>query len=212
MSKALDYLLQVRSEAVGSYFKFLKEAGSHLDPKTHALLSVITKVDAQTETGLRQYLPRALQAGNRADEILDALLVCLPSLGMSKIIWAIDIILQMDIAEFNPAELDIDLMNKEKAWHELINVSELQDGVCRLQYAGRACFVSKNKECYQVFDSRCPHQATDIPHSALAGTILTCPKHQWQFDLQDGRCIAKGNRPLNALQFKIEAGILSVYS
>ncbi len=73
MSKALDYLLQVRSEAVGSYFKFLKEAGSHLDPKTRALLSVITKVDAQTEAGFRQYLPRALQAGNRADEILDAL-------------------------------------------------------------------------------------------------------------------------------------------
>ena len=49
MSDALTYLVKARPEAMGAYFKFLKGAGTHLDPKTRNLISVITKVRAQTE-------------------------------------------------------------------------------------------------------------------------------------------------------------------
>lgn len=207
MSDALDYLLNVRKEAVGPYFKFLKEGGKHLDAKTRFLLSVITKVDAQTEAGLKQYLVRALNEGNSADEILDAMLVCLPTLGMSKIIWAIDIILKMDIPEFNP-----ELIGKEKQWHELAVVNEIKEGVSRFDYAGRACFVNKSGDEYKVFDSRCPHQVTNIPMLALDKGILTCPKHEWKFNVESGECIEKGSRPLNELKFKLEEGCLYVYS
>jgi len=51
MSDALTYLVKARPEAMGAYFKFLKGAGTHLDPKTRNLISVITKVHAQTENG-----------------------------------------------------------------------------------------------------------------------------------------------------------------
>jgi len=51
MSDALTYLVKARPEAMGAYFKFLKGAGTHLDPKTRNLISVITKVRAQTENG-----------------------------------------------------------------------------------------------------------------------------------------------------------------
>ena len=63
MSKALDYLVATRGDALGHYLAFLKECGKHLDPKTRSLISVITKVDAQTERGFRQYLRRALADG-----------------------------------------------------------------------------------------------------------------------------------------------------
>src|SRR4030065_518419 len=62
MSDALDYLVKARPDALAPYLKFMKEAGKHLDPKTRDLISVITKVHAQTERGLRQYLMRALRA------------------------------------------------------------------------------------------------------------------------------------------------------
>ena len=71
MSDALNYLLKVRPDAMKSYFDFIKKSGTSLDPKTRAIISVITKVDNQTETGLRQYLVRALRAGVSADEIQD---------------------------------------------------------------------------------------------------------------------------------------------
>ena len=207
MSDALDYLLKVRKDAIGPYFQFLKEGGKHLDNKTRSLLSVITKVDAQTEAGLKQYLTRAFKEGNHADEILDAMLVCLPTLGLSKIIWAIDIILQMDIPEFSP-----DLIGKEKQWHKLVAINEIRTGVSRFDYDGRACFVHKKDDDYQVFDSRCPHQVTNIPMLALKGTTLTCPKHQWKFNVENGECIEKGNRPLNKIEHKIEDDTLYVYS
>ena len=93
MSDALNYLVKTRGETLGHYFAFLKDCGTHLDPKTRNLISVITKVDAQTERGFRQYLGRALREGCTPMEVLDALLMAFPTLGLAKIVWAVDIIL-----------------------------------------------------------------------------------------------------------------------
>lgn len=93
MSKALDYLVKARPDAMGHYFRFLKAAGSALDPKTRSLISVITKVHPQTETGLKQYVKRALKDGATGAEILDALLMAFPALGLTKIVWAVDVLL-----------------------------------------------------------------------------------------------------------------------
>ena len=100
MSDALNYLVKARPEAMTHYFKFLKDCGKHLDPKTRDLISVITKVHAQTERGFRQYLKRALRDGCTPAEVLDALLMAFPALGLAKIIWAVDIILAMDLPGF----------------------------------------------------------------------------------------------------------------
>ncbi|TAN54626.1 MAG: carboxymuconolactone decarboxylase, partial [Betaproteobacteria bacterium] len=95
MSDALSFLLKARPEAMGHYFAFLKEAGKHLDPKTRALISVITKVHSQTERGVRQYVRRAIAEGCDGTEILDALLMAFPALGLAKIVWAVDVLLAM---------------------------------------------------------------------------------------------------------------------
>ena len=117
MSKALDYLLHARPKAMQQYFGFLKEAGRHLDSKTRAIISVITKVDNQTEAGFRQYLHRAMQAGVTADEILDALLLAFPTLGLTKITWAMDLLLEMDLPEFRLENLE-----RQGHWHDVAAV------------------------------------------------------------------------------------------
>lgn len=207
MSDALNYLVKVRPTAMTGYFSFLKEAGKHLDPKTRNLISVITKVHAQTETGFRQYLTRALREGASADEVLDALLMAFPALGLAKIVWATDILLEMDIPAFRPAEL-----GAPAQWHEVADMAEVQDGqVNYLSSSGRHLFVYRDKEAIKVYDSRCPHQVTDIPHLALEGNKLTCPKHNWAFDIASGECVEKGDRPLNQFQHKVENGRLMAY-
>ena len=108
MSDALDYLVKTRPDAMTSYFKFLKETGKSLDPKTRMLITVITKIATQTEKGLRQYLPRALDAGATPNEILDAILHAFPALGLAKIVWAIDILIDMDIPEFRAENLGVE--------------------------------------------------------------------------------------------------------
>ena len=204
MSDALNYLVKARPEAMGHYFAFLKDCGKHLDPKTRDLISVITKVHAQTERGFRQYLGRALRDGCTPAEVLDALLMAFPALGLAKIVWAVDILLEMDLPEFQPAAL-----GGEGRWHDVMATSELEPGgVTRVECDGRGLFVHHGDDGWKVFDSRCPHQTTNIPHLALHGTQLTCPKHEWSFDVRSGQCTAKGDRPLKQWDTQVVAGRL----
>ncbi len=204
MSDALNYLLKVRPEAMTSYFKFLKEAGGHLDTRTRDLISVIAKVAVQTENGFRQYLTRALRNGATPDEVIDALLMAFPVLGLAKIVWATDILLSMDIPEFRPEALGAD-----PQWHDLAALDAVPlDQVTYVEQEGRHVFVYRDADGIRAYDSRCPHQVTDIPHLALDGKRLTCPKHQWTFDIQTGQCTAVGDRPLRQFDTKVEEGRL----
>jgi nitrite reductase/ring-hydroxylating ferredoxin subunit/alkylhydroperoxidase/carboxymuconolactone decarboxylase family protein YurZ len=204
MSDALNYLVKARPDAVGHYFKFLKEAGKHLDPKTRNLISVITKVHAQTERGFRQYLGRALREGCTPVEVLDALLMAFPALGLAKIVWAVDIILEMNLPEFSP-----EAMHGQQQWHDVMAAADVKPGEAqRVDCDGRGLFVWRDGDEIRVYDSRCPHQTTDIPHLALQGTTLTCPKHEWAFDIRSGACIAKGTSPLRRWEAKVEDGRL----
>ena len=67
-------------------------------------------------------------------------------------------------------------------------------------------FIRENKD--RPFFAYYP---TVIPHLALQGTKLTCPKHEWQFDITTGECIAKGDRPLRHWKSKLENGRLLAY-
>ena len=53
------------------------------------------------------------------------------------------------------------------------------------------------------------HQAW--PDVALEGRQLTCPKHQWKFDVTTGQCVEKGNRPLREFKAKVENGRLLAF-
>ena len=211
MSDALNYLIKTRPETISHYFAFLKQAGTHLDPKTRNLISVITKVHAQTERGFRKYLGRALREGCSPMEVLDALLMAFPALGLAKIIWAVDIILDMKIPGFDP-----DVITRTSPppaqWRDVMASKDVPDGeVTRTEFAGRGLFVYHDKKAFQVYDSHCPHQSTDITQLAVKGTTLTCPKHQWEFDAKSGDCIKNGNSGLTRIECKVQRGRLLAF-
>jgi nitrite reductase/ring-hydroxylating ferredoxin subunit/alkylhydroperoxidase/carboxymuconolactone decarboxylase family protein YurZ len=220
MSDALNYLLAARPEAMTHYFAFLKDAGKHLDPKTRNLISVITKVDAQTEPGFKQYLKRALRDGCSPVEVIDALLMAFPTLGLTKIIWATNIILSMDLPGFDPETMKAQLAGESKkaeseategTWHDVMTTAALADGqTTRVDSHGRGLFISRDGDTFAVFDSHCSHQRTDIPLSALDDCTLTCPKHQWSFDVKTGACHKPGGSPLKQYPAKVEGGRVMV--
>jgi nitrite reductase/ring-hydroxylating ferredoxin subunit/alkylhydroperoxidase/carboxymuconolactone decarboxylase family protein YurZ len=223
MSDALNYLLAARPEAMTHYFAFLKDAGKHLDPKTRNLISVITKVDAQTEPGFKQYLKRALKEGCSPVEVIDALLMAFPTLGLTKIIWATNIILSMDLPGFDPETMKAQLAGESKkaeseksdvregVWHDVMTTAALADGqTTRVDSHGRGLFISREGDEFSVFDSHCAHQGTDIPLSALDDCTLTCPKHQWTFDVKTGACLKAGGSPLQQYPAKAVGGRVMV--
>jgi nitrite reductase/ring-hydroxylating ferredoxin subunit len=168
---------------------------------------LITKVHAQTERGLRQYLKRALREGCTPAEVLDALLMAFPALGLSRIVWAVDVILALDLPEFRLTQQAAD----QPAWHDVMATRSLRVGTARrVECDGRGLFVYRDAQGFSAYDSRCPHQATDIPASALAGCTLACPQHGWNFDLRSGACTAVGDRPLRQLPSRVEGGRLLV--
>ncbi|HEY8907840.1 MAG TPA: carboxymuconolactone decarboxylase family protein, partial [Rhodoferax sp.] len=153
MSDALNYLIKTRPETISHYFAFLKETGTHLDPKTRNLISVITKVYSQTDRGFRQYLGRALREGCSPMEVLDALLMAFPALGLAKITWAVDIILDMNIPGFEP-----DVITRKAAapaeWRDVMASKDVKDDeVARTECQGRGLFVYREGKTYQVYDS-----------------------------------------------------------
>ncbi len=202
MSDALTYLVKARPEAMGHYFRFLKDAGSRLEPKTRSLISVITKVHSQTERGLLQYTKRALGDGASAEEILDALLMAFPALGLAKIVWAVDVLLASGLPEFT-----MDAAGPA-SWHELGKLDALAAPMARVECEGRTLLVYRANGACTVYDNHCPHQRTPIPLEALDGGALRCPKHGWTFDIATGVCTDKGDRPLKRYSSKIEGGLL----
>lgn len=229
MSDALNYLLAARPEAMTHYFAFLKDAGKHLDPKTRNLISVITKVDAQTEPGFKQYLKRALRDGCSPVEVIDALLMAFPTLGLTKLVWATNIILSMDLPGFDPESMRAQLAGEPEqaapatsatpgadaapteTWHDIMTTAALADGqTTRVDSHGRGLFITRDGDTYAVFDSHCSHQRTDIPLSELDDCTLTCPKHQWSFDIRTGACLKAGGNPLRQYPAKVVGGRVMV--
>ena len=54
--------------------------------------------------------------------------------------------------------------------------------------------VRVDAQCYAT-DNRCPHMGANLSQGKLEGTVVTCPKHNSQFDLKDDRvaCWWKGS-------------------
>jgi len=199
MSEALDYLLKARPEAMGHYFRFMAEAGRHLDPKTRSLISVITKVHAQTEAGFKQYLKRALRDGAKPVEVLDALLMAFPALGLTKIIWAIDVLQAMNLPEFR-----LEALTGSKDWHVVGAVEEFSTGeTVRAEIAGQPLFVYRGEAGFQVYDGHCPHRDTAIPDGCIKGSRIVCPRHGWEFDGRSGFCVFGGEGRLEVLPNRI---------
>lgn len=206
MSDALDYLLRVRPEPMRAYFDYLKLAPGSLDPKTRAIISVITKVSARTERGFVQYLKRALNAGVSASEILDALIMSMPMLGLTGVIWAIDLLLAMDLPEFRP-----DALQSIDDWTPLGPVTGFTVGGTHfLEVAGQGLFVHIAAEGPQVFRARCPHQGMPLAEADIEDACITCPRHGWRFHAHDGSPAGGQGLGLAACRSRVREGCIEV--
>ena len=207
MSDALDYLMKIRPDAMRSYFDFLKSSGNHLEPKTRALISVITKVDNQTETGLKQYLRRALDSGATANEIIDALFAAFPTLGLSKIVWAIDIILKMNLPEF-----EIENLETQSDWHDVVDTEKINfNAPVFIDLDSKSLMIYRTDSEYLVYDAHCPHKNNILTADGCLGNEISCPFHGWRFNMITGQCIERGNRPLLKYDAREENGRLLVF-
>ncbi len=99
-SRGLAFLGQARPDATRHLMSFFRESGRHLEPKTRFLISIVTKVINLSPRGVEQYVKRALDAGATPDEIVDAILCSYPCAGLTRVVDALDVILDLDLPGF----------------------------------------------------------------------------------------------------------------
>lgn len=198
MSKALDYLSKARPDAMEAYFSFLRASGSALDPKIRALISIITKVANQTEAGLRQYARKAVREGTTPDEILDAIMMAFPALGLTKTVWAVDVLLECGVLA------DIaDTAAVDGEWRDICAADQARP-VQVVDCDERPLFVVYRDEGWRVFEARCPHHGTNLSGCRVQGGTVECPLHGWRFDINTGACIRFGTENLREFRVRVE--------
>jgi toluene monooxygenase system ferredoxin subunit len=50
----------------------------------------------------------------------------------------------------------------------------------------------------------CPHQAQPLVDGTLAGTVLTCQAHRWEFDVRQGKGVNPEDTELRSFPVKVE--------
>jgi len=99
---------------------------------------------------------------------------------------------------------------------------DLQPGAMRpVQAAGHDLLLARVGDRYYAAERRCPHLGGDLVAGRLEATVVTCPRHGSQFDLEDGRVVRWTNwtgpklalarrlkrpRPLKTYPVRIEKG------
>ena len=95
-------------------------------------------------------------------------------------------------------------------WTRIVALSECQTGrgryvtvgphelaVFRLESPSDQIIVTKNS---------CPHAGGNLAAGALAGSIVTCPWHQWPFDLLTGACPLSERVTLTRFESRVDDG------
>lgn len=87
------YAARVRNDAVQHLLGFLGKSTEHLEPKTKFLIYVALQTVTFSERGLKQYIPKAIEAGASEDEVIDAIMAAYPGAGLAKVVDALDVFL-----------------------------------------------------------------------------------------------------------------------
>lgn len=205
MSKALSYLAAARPEAATHLLSFYKHSVQALDDKTRHLIQIVTKTAQGTESGLRQYAPKALKAGASKEEILDAVLMAFPAAGLPKVLAAINVL--------NEVELLPEIETKGEAPEESPVLGRLDDFplkrmACVNRPSGDLIVYRTGEASAKVYDRRCPHSKANLCDGTDHGDRVECRVHNWIFHLDSGDCVEPGKKGLREVAASVEDGNL----
>ncbi|MCB0309147.1 MAG: Rieske 2Fe-2S domain-containing protein [Bdellovibrionales bacterium] len=98
-------------------------------------------------------------------------------------------------------------MSQEKEnYHLFGTVQEFKDSpiVCK-QIGTKRVAVSQIEGVWYAFEDTCPHQGESLSKGTLKGCIITCPAHNWKFDLKSGESTVIPDEFIYTFDVKVEA-------
>jgi nitrite reductase/ring-hydroxylating ferredoxin subunit len=70
--------------------------------------------------------------------------------------------------------------------------------------------IQRKNGTFYAIEASCKHQGADLTTGEIKNNIATCPRHQWQYDLETGECLNHESLPLRKHDLRIEEGQLLV--
>jgi len=86
---------------------------------------------------------------------------------------------------------------------------ELKNGAMKqVTVQGHEIIIAQVGSKYYAADNRCLHMGGNLSQGKLEGTVVTCPLHGSQFDLQDGHVVRwlKGSGVLSSMTKAVKGG------
>ena len=90
-------------------------------------------------------------------------------------------------------------------------LTELQPGDMKLlSLAGIGLAIFNIDGRLYAIRNRCPHEGGPVATGPLKGTLITCPRHGWQFDLSTGQSTNRGAFSVKTYPVVVKEGTVYV--
>lgn len=74
----------------------------------------------------------------------------------------------------------------------------------------RVAIFKQDDGSFIAVEGACKHQGADLAAGELKGSVVTCPRHKWQYDLLNGQCINHESLPLRPYGLKVENEMIHI--
>jgi 3-phenylpropionate/trans-cinnamate dioxygenase ferredoxin subunit len=96
-------------------------------------------------------------------------------------------------------------------WVYITDDSNLSEGSMMPVYPlGIHVLLARVDSLIYAYSGKCPHMACPLYTGTLAGYILTCPCHDWRFNIKTGEFLDAAELRLENYQIKSENGKLFI--
>ena len=98
---------------------------------------------------------------------------------------------------------------------EFVKVAVIDDfqtkGIKSLSILGKKVAIIKRDDgSFYAIETGCKHQGADLSKGKIELGIATCPRHDWQYDLETGECINHDSPRLRKYAVKIEGNDIKI--
>jgi nitrite reductase/ring-hydroxylating ferredoxin subunit len=89
--------------------------------------------------------------------------------------------------------------------HCVACVFEIPEGAGReFLLAGQVIAIWRIRDRFYATQARCPHSDAPLCAGDLDGPVVTCPMHQWQFDVTTGRGVNPADQAVRTYPVWVE--------
>ena len=89
---------------------------------------------------------------------------------------------------------------------KLADVSDFSNKTYKcLKYKNRPLGVFKEENgSFYAIEAYCKHQNALLPMNKAQGEVVTCPRHQWKFNIKTGACLNEPWASLKRFELELE--------